>query len=142
MTSSVPLLATLPVGFADLVRTYEVDQALIDRYAAVSGDHNPLHTDPDFAATTIFGRTIAHGMMTLAFVSSAMTEWAGLVWAQNGTLDVAFLSPVYPGDTLTVSAEILSQNDGRCVCGIVCQSGERTIARGETSVSFEEAVNG
>ena len=43
----------------------------------VSGDHNPLHTDPAFAATTQFGGTIAHGMLVLAYVSELMTAAFG-----------------------------------------------------------------
>jgi len=38
-----------------------VDQNMIDAYADASGDINPLHIDPEFAKTTFFGRTIAHG---------------------------------------------------------------------------------
>ena len=46
--------------------TQAVDQSMIDAYADASGDINPLHIDPEFAKTTFFGRTIAHGLLTLA----------------------------------------------------------------------------
>ncbi len=116
-------------------RRHRVDQALIDAYGAVSGDHNPLHTDPAFAATTHFGRTIAHGMMTLAFVSAAMEAWTGPLWSQYGTIDVTFLSPVYPGDEVSVSADIVSPGAGaRAACHIACTVGERKVLAGQASI--------
>ena len=36
----------------------------VQAFAAISGDHNPLHLDPEYAATTAFGECIAHGMLT------------------------------------------------------------------------------
>ncbi len=110
-----------------LVRVYHVDQALIDAYANVSGDHNPLHTDPAFAATTHFGRTIAHGMMTLAFVSESLEHWCGGVWANGGAIEATFLSPVFPGDEVEVSAIETTVAAPARVCAIECRVGERAI---------------
>ena len=46
-----------------------VTEADIQMFAAVSGDVNPLHLDPEFAAGTRFGERIAHGMLTASFIS-------------------------------------------------------------------------
>ena len=125
---SVPVTA---VGRVLPQRGYHVDQALIDLYAEISGDRNPLHTDPDFAATTHFGRTIAHGMMTLAFISEAIESWAGPGWAEGGAIDVTFLSPVYPGEDVVISGTI-GEGDGTDVvsCSIGCVASGRTILAG------------
>jgi acyl dehydratase len=48
-------------------------QADFDAFAALSGDHNPIHIDPDFAARSRFGRTVAHGVM-LATVLRGLAE--------------------------------------------------------------------
>ena len=111
-------------------RRHRVDQDLVSRYARVSGDHNPLHTDPDFAATTHFGRTIAHGMMTLAFVSAAMESWAGPAWAAGGALDVTFLAPVFPGDEVVVSGEIAEVGQEQIGVTLSCTSGDRLVLTG------------
>ena len=50
--------------------TRTVTEADILAFARVSGDINPLHTDPDYAATTQFGERIAHGMLSGAFILS------------------------------------------------------------------------
>ena len=110
-----------------LVRVYHVDQTLIDAYANVSGDHNPLHTDPAFAATTHFGRTIAHGMMTLAFVSESLELWCGEGWTNGGAIEATFLSPVYSGDDVEVSAIETTVEAPARVCAIECRAGERAI---------------
>ena len=44
----------------------------VEAFAAISGDHNPLHLDPVYAATTAFGECIAHGMLTGALISAAI----------------------------------------------------------------------
>jgi 3-hydroxybutyryl-CoA dehydratase len=110
--------------------TYRVDQSLIDLYAQLSGDHNPLHTDPAFANTTHFGRTIAHGMMTLAFLSEAIESWAGSAWSNGGSIDVTFLTPVYPGEDVAILGMIETITESGIVsCAIECSaSGRKVVA--------------
>ncbi len=111
-----------------------VDQDMVNAYADASGDINPLHIDPEFAKTTFFGRTIAHGLLTLAFVSRVLSEWNWQGWAYGGELNIAFLGPVYPGDEVLVSGEIDSieqREDGifaRCI--LVCHCGDRAVVKG------------
>ncbi len=111
-----------------------VDQSMINAYADASGDINPLHIDPDFAKTTFFGRTIAHGLLTLAFVSRVLSAWNWQGWAYGGDLNVSFLGPVYPGDTVRVSGEIDSiekrEDAVYARCQIVCHCDDRTVVKG------------
>jgi len=53
------------IGVSDWI---EVDQARIDRFAAVTGDDQWIHVDPVRAAAGLFGRTIAHGHLTLSLL--------------------------------------------------------------------------
>ncbi len=115
-------------------RHHLVDQALIARYAHVSGDMNPLHLDPEFAKTTKFGRTIAHGMMTLAFVSEAMREWAGADWEESGHLRVTFVAPVFAGDEVVVLAEVQSSTGKAALCKVECWVGDRLTLTGEAGI--------
>ncbi len=55
----------------------ELTQEKINRYARAGGDGNPLHTDPEFAARTQFGGTIAHGLLVLSYLSEMMTAAFG-----------------------------------------------------------------
>lgn len=96
----------LPAVGETVAATRAVTQAQIDAYAAASGDHNPLHTDPAFAAQTPLGGTVAHGMLVLAWLSALLTETYGRAWLEHGSLRIRFRAPARPGDTLRVSASV------------------------------------
>jgi len=78
------------------------DQAFVYR---LSGDRNPLHTDPSFAALGGFDRPILHGLCTYGFTGRALL---GAVADNDVTrfhhIEGRFSSPVLPGDALTVRA--------------------------------------
>ena len=87
----------------------EVSQAQVERYARASGDFNPIHVDPEYAATTQYGRTIAHGMLVLAFISEMMTTAFREEWINGGRLKVRFRAPVFPGDTIITFGALKSR---------------------------------
>jgi 3-hydroxybutyryl-CoA dehydratase len=107
-----------------------VTQEGIRRYAAASGDHNPLHVDEEYARTTPFGGTIAHGMLVLAYLSEMMAAAFGHDWLAGGRLKARFRAPARPGDTLTARAE-----PRRARCGVFEYGVECCNQRGETLVS-------
>lgn len=87
-------------------------QDVIDAWAAVSGDRNPLHVDPAFAKTTRFGGTIAHGHIALAYLCQLMQNWAGPVWMHGGRLlDIRFVAPVRPGQKYRIGGEVAAVSD-------------------------------
>ncbi|CAH0990524.1 (R)-specific enoyl-CoA hydratase [Sinobacterium norvegicum] len=106
-------------------------------FAAVSGDVNPVHLDAEFAASTMFGERIAHGMFTGALVSAALAlELPGpgcIYLGQN----LSFRAPVLIGDTITVNLEVTAKRDDRkyvtLKCVAVNQHGKK-VATGEANV--------
>ena len=92
-------------------------------YADASGDRNPLHLDPQFAATTQFGGIIAHGMLTLALVSQMLTAAFGRHWLETGQLKVRFKGPAYLRDTVTTWGEMGRQVQGDDGCRVECSVG-------------------
>jgi 3-hydroxybutyryl-CoA dehydratase len=119
---------------APVTRTITQDQ--IDRYAEASGDHNPVHVDQAFAATTPFGGTIAHGMLVLALIGEMMHAAYGASWRESGRMKVRFKAPTRPGDTVTASAGDAKVVDGRTEYAVQCanQAGE-TLIEGRASVA-------
>ena len=114
-----------------------VTQEKIDAYAKASGDNNPLHTDPLFAAGSQFGGTIAHGMLILAYVSEMLTEAFGRRWLESGRLKVRFRAPARPGDTVTVSGQVRQVRDGRAACPVEVRSqGQEVLLSGEAEVAL------
>ena len=73
----------------------------IKEYAHASGDLNPIHIDPEYAATSKFGSIIAHGMLIASSISEMMTLAFKQMWVNNGRLKIRFNSPVRAGDTIT-----------------------------------------
>lgn len=120
---------------ARLLRVLKLED--IRAFAAVSGDTNPAHLDPEYANDTLFHGVIAHGMWSGALISALLgTQFPG-----PGTiyLDQAlhFVKPVRVGDTLTVTVTVTSKNaDNHSVeldCQIVNQKGT-CVLRGTARV--------
>ena len=114
----------------------EVTQEKVNRYADASGDHNPLHVDPEFAATTQFEGTIAHGMLVLAYLSEMLTAAFGQRWLDSGRLKIRFRAPARPGDTITSTGTVTRVEGENVSCTIECknQTGDVLIS-GQAEVS-------
>lgn len=83
-----------------------VDQALVLRYAAASGDLNPLHWDAAHAArVSPTGAVVAHGMLALGLAASALARWAGSPAAVT-ELSGSFRAPLPVGDRLRATAQV------------------------------------
>ncbi len=133
MTMSDNLAGPCKVGDPLPVITRRVTQDQINLYAHAAKDFNPIHLDEEFARTTQFGRRIAHGMLTLAFVSEMLETAFPGTYASGGQLDVKFKAPVYPGETVETWGEVVSvkTNDGsnlvRCRAGCSKQDGTEVV---------------
>jgi acyl dehydratase len=120
--------------------TKAITQESINLYASASGDFNPIHVDLEFAKKSLFGSTVAHGMLGLACVSAMMAGAFGKDWLETGILDVKFKAAARPGDIITVTGEIKkieSCDKGtviRCTIGCANQKGEAVIF-GEAKVT-------
>ncbi len=89
--------------------TKTVEEKDILLFATLSGDHNPVHLDSEFAARTPYKERIAHGMFSGALISAAVA----CTLPGPGTIYIGqtmrFTLPVKIGDTLTVRLEILEK---------------------------------
>jgi|SRR5579885_2324705 3-hydroxybutyryl-CoA dehydratase len=96
-----------PVGTrASRSRTISEGDVMI--FAGLSGDLNPLHLDATFAAQSIFGERIAHGMLIAALISALLgNDLPGQGSIYLGQT-LKFLAPVHLADTVTVSAEVIA----------------------------------
>jgi phosphate acetyltransferase len=114
---------------ARLLRTLTLDD--IQAFAAVSGDTNPAHLDAAYANDTLYHGVIAHGMWGGALISALL----GTHFPGPGTIYqdqvLHFTKPVRIGDTLTVTATVVSKDDARksveLDCQVLNQKGERVL---------------
>ena len=114
---------------ARLVRTLTV--ADIQAFAAVSGDINPAHLDPQYANATLFHGVIGHGMWAGSLISTVL----GTVFPGPGTIyleqNLHFSRPIRVGDTLNVTVTCIAKHDDKKTvdldCLLVNQKGERVL---------------
>jgi 3-hydroxybutyryl-CoA dehydratase len=101
-----------------------LSQEKIDRYARASGDFNPIHVDPAFAAQTPFGGTIAHGMLLLAYLSEMLTAAFGRAWLTGGRLKIRFKGAARSDETVTIGGHVQRVQEGhegrRLWCDVEC----------------------
>src|SRR5476649_2602794 len=106
-------------------------------FAIMSGDINPQHLDPEYAASTRFHGVIAHGMWGAALISALL----GTRLPGPGTIylgqTLRFLLPVRVGDTLTVRVTVSTRDAAtkrlKLACDCVNQNG-KTVIEGEAEV--------
>ncbi len=88
-----------------LSRSLVFTQEQFDRFAALSGDDNPIHVDPAFAARSRFGRTVAHGMFLYANICQTLGEIApGMVQLEQ---ELMFAAPTYAGESVRLEVAVL-----------------------------------
>ncbi|MBV9095584.1 MAG: MaoC family dehydratase [Streptosporangiaceae bacterium] len=99
---------------ASLIRT--ITDADIVSFADLTGDTNPIHLDAEYAAHSMFGERIAHGMLTAGLISAVLgTRLPGTNSIYLGQ-DLKFVAPVKIGDTVTVTATVTEKrNDKRII---------------------------
>ena len=110
------------VGYAITSVRRAVSRENIDAYRSASGDHNRIHYDDEFAASTRFEGVIAHGMLTLAMISEMMAGEYGSCWLRSGSLRVRFRGAAYPGDVLEAVGRVtkseLVADGSRLTCNV------------------------
>ena len=118
-------------------RTRTITDEMIRAYADVTGDTNPVHLDDEYAASTRFGRRIAHGMIAAGLISATLANdlpGPGTVYLSQ---KLKFKAPVYPGDEITATVEVRSVRTDKPIVTLatVCtnQDGE-VVLDGEAVV--------
>jgi 3-hydroxybutyryl-CoA dehydratase len=113
-----------------------VTVADIEAFAAVSGDHNPVHLDDAYAKTTMFEGRVAHGMLGASFISAAIASklpGPGSIYLAQS---LSFKAPVRPGDkveTVITVAEVVADKK-RVVLKTQCRVGATVVIDGEATV--------
>src|ERR671928_718460 len=111
------------------------DAGLTKRYAAASGDPNPIHTDEEFARNVGLPGCILHGLYSMAQVARANTAAAGGDPRKLKRLSVQFRGMGLPETEMVVTGTVKELRDGRAVIDTVAeQDGKRIIRNAEAEV--------
>jgi 3-hydroxybutyryl-CoA dehydratase len=117
--------------------TLKVSDALVDAFAELSGDHNPLHMDDAFAQSAGFTSRVAHGALLTAYVSRLIgtkLPGAGCLWLKH---QVQWRMPVFVDDVVEITARIKHISIGT---NIVLLSMEAHNQQGTIVMDGEGAV--
>jgi 3-hydroxybutyryl-CoA dehydratase len=117
--------------------TKTITDADIFAFAEVTGDHNPVHLNDEYAAKTRFGGRIAHGMLSASLISAVLANklpGAGSVYLSQ---TLKFVKPVFPGDTVTARVTVTEIRDDKPIVKLetVClNQRDETVLQGEATV--------
>lgn len=136
-------MTSLRVGHVECVRR-TFTQSDFDRFAALSGDDNPIHVDPDFAARTSFGRTVAHGMLLYSVVCGVL----GTRLPGPGTIqleqELMFPTATPAGEEVEICVEVERTCHSGCLLDlstiVIRPDGNRGL-QGVTRVCLPEALS-
>jgi phosphate acetyltransferase len=125
MTDTDDILENITFDELQIGQTAQLHRTLgaadIAAFAAVSGDVNPAHVDPDYASHTPFHGVIAHGMWRAALISRLL----GTCLPEPGTIYLAqtlqFLKPVRIGDALDITAAVATKDPSRRQVRLDCR---------------------
>jgi 3-hydroxybutyryl-CoA dehydratase len=116
--------------------TKMVTEADIIKYAAISGDTNPVHLDADYAAATMFKERIAHGMLTAGFISAVFgtkLPGPGSIYVNQS---LKFRAPVKIGDTVTATVTVTGKVPEKkfVTFSTVCTVNDKPVLEGEATL--------
>ncbi len=100
----------LSVGMSESF-TVTITQEMLDKFKSITGDVNPLHNDEEFARAKGHPRRVAYGMLTASFLSTLAGVYIPGERSLIQQVETKFAKPVYIGDVLTVTGEIVELVD-------------------------------
>ena len=90
--------------------TVKITETMLNNFAEISGDYNPLHMDENYARTTRFGKRLCHGML----LASLFSRMVGMYMPGKNALyfsqSLNFKSPCFINDEVTVECEVLDKS--------------------------------
>ena len=125
----------LEIGMSRMLQR-KIMQKDILIFSKISGDENPVHLDEEYAQQTIFGRRIAHGMLTASLISAVIAEQLpghGTVYLSQ---TLKFIKPVLPGQlvTTTILVTRIEYSNRRVTLDCECKVDEKVVLEGEALV--------
>lgn len=133
--------AEIEVG-EEFRRTYVITDSDLAHFGAISGDWNPLHFDDKFASASMFGRRIAHGMISVAKFSGIFgmdLPGLGTLWEVQ---EVRFLAPAYLDEPYTAVVRVTDKDRRRIMLDTWVEDaeGNRLVDGKAVAIPISEAA--
>lgn len=112
-------------------------QAAFNDFGALLGTDAPIHVDPDYGARTVYGGTIAQGMLLLAPVETWLCDLFGReAWHGSGGLKATMLSPARAGERGAMVLTVRSVAAGRATLDLSISRADTLLIAGEVSITL------
>ncbi|MFN3454898.1 MAG: MaoC family dehydratase [Pseudobdellovibrio sp.] len=133
----------IDVGYTASIKVVITDK-MVRQFAELSGDYNPIHLDDDYAATTIFKKRIAHGMIVGAIISRCLIETIGNGGIYRGQT-LKFYNPIFIDEEITFELTVVKIHKTRGL-GVVETVAKKAngdlVAKGEATIVTASGVSG
>jgi len=123
--------------------TKTITEEDVMKFAEVTGDYNPIHVNPDYAKTQMFGKQVAHGALSSGLISAVLGTKLFGPGILYGGQTVKFIKPVFFGDELTAVATVkdkFTKKDGKLkfiLCDTVVKNqNDEIVTSGEGTILF------
>lgn len=104
------LFQNIDVGLKECFTTFLTEE-MMSSFAVISGDYNPLHIDESFAKENGFKSNVVYGLLTSSLYSRLVGMNLPGKYALLQGIDISFRKPVFIGDCLKVTGEVVYKND-------------------------------
>ena len=88
-----------------------ITESMLDDFARLSGDYNPLHMNENYAYSTIFKRRVCHGMLLASFFSRLVGMYIPGKNALYFSQTLKFIHPCFIDDTLKIEGKVLDKSE-------------------------------
>jgi 3-hydroxybutyryl-CoA dehydratase len=113
---------------------HTVTERDIQLFGEATGDMNPVHFDEEFARKTVFRGRVAHGALSIGFISALL----GTKLPGNGSIflsaSIVFKTPVRIGDTVVTTATVREVNGRAVIMDCACKVDDRLVLESEAHV--------
>ena len=123
--------------------TKTITEEDVMKFAEVTGDYNPIHVNPDYAKTQMFGKQVAHGALSSGLISAVLGTKLFGPGILYGGQTVKFVKPVFFGDELTAIGTVkdkFTKKDGKLkfiICDTVVKNqNDEVVTSGEGTILF------
>ncbi len=129
----------LEIG-SEFKKEFNYNQEMVNDFARISGDNNPIHLDPIYAATTIFKKPIMHGMIGAGAISSIIgTKMVGSIYMSQ---NLSFRRPMYVDNTYEAVVTVKEINAEKHIATLTTDILEKSIGKpcliGEATILNKE----
>ena len=106
-----------------------ITNSMINDFAKISGDFNPLHVDEKYVKSTKFGKKLAHGMLLASFLSQMVGMYLPGKHALYSSQTLEFHNPCFVGDEINVISKVIDKSQSTKIIKI-----ESKISNGENKL--------